>query len=1080
MIQDQRQRDLAKEEPSVSFIVEASAGTGKTKTLVDRICNLVLRRGPDGPPLRLSNICAITFTEKAAGEMKLRLRQEFEDAACEDATRAAATQALYDLESAAISTFHSLAVSLLRERPIEAELDPRFRALDEIQSGFFFDNLWEEWIRDVLEGRKGPVEAALRGGFALDHLKSIASSLKLHVRLVSTLDIRPPVSAEEAQLALNRRLADAREATALALSTNDKLLLRLEEAIAWLQDPGAGDKPGNSNCGKKSSWSGGEPTLNRVKALVNDIRQFHDEFSQYGAQRLQYDVVRWLRDEFVPEWQRRKQAEGILDFDDQLETARRLLMRSRAARAEFQERFRTLLVDEFQDTDPTQLDIVLLLTCPDLNETGTERMRPAPGRLFIVGDPKQSIYRFRGADVETYLKVVAQADQLGLKRLELTTNFRSVPSVLRFVDSAFDGLMARPADGNYQSDYLKFGSGFRTAEPSAPSVHLVGDQAEDGALSGSGPGFVQLEAARLAKLILRMHGNLSWGVDDRGGGRRAPRFGDIAVLLPALTHVDRLEEELRASNIPYVLEGGKFYYARSEVTSALTLLRAVSNPNDQVAVYGALRSIFFGLSDEDLLRARVAGIPCDYRFRPPANSPLYRPFEILRELHDGSMRRPPSETFERLLHCTGAREVLAVRGFQSIANLNKLGRTFRSLQETMTFPEVVERLLAMHEEGTAEAESRVMEEAADAVRVLSIHKSKGLDFPIVVLAGLGAGRRPGAPGFLADPHGRGVFAVNSGPVEPPGWDALKEEDEKREQQECIRLLYVALTRARDHLVVSTHHKGKEDSGTERWIAAFEDTRMQPLSEFLCGTQWRDENLADFLDGAEIDAIPAAVARQHAGETSDWAGELRREMDELTKLCNETPSALPMQAAGGALGEARAAGFVPEEARERAIRLGVAYHEAMEAADFSRPERSGEWAGEASRRHQLDPEQTALVAELVQTTLAAPLVRRARTTQAAGHRLFRELPYVRRQSGAGAILEGKIDLLFEEAGGWVLVDYKTDKAAGGTLNLADHYRPQILEYLAAVRGLGLTVTAAYLLLARTGEAIEIAFEAGPEM
>ena len=153
-------------------------------------------------------------------------------------------------------------------------------------------------------------------------------------------------------------------------------------------------------------------------------------------------------------------------------------------------------------------------------------------------------------------------------------------------------------------------------------MRLVGSRGEDGRLSGCGKGYVALEASRLARLILQIRGSARWGIDDGAGGRRAPRFGDMAVLLPALTHVVALEEELRGYNIPYVLEGGKFYYARAEVSSALTVLRAVANPNDQVAVYGALRSIFFGLSDEELLRARVAGIPFDYRASRP-RAPLF-------------------------------------------------------------------------------------------------------------------------------------------------------------------------------------------------------------------------------------------------------------------------------------------------------------------------------------------------------------------------------------------------------------------------------------------------------------------------
>ncbi len=448
MIPDQPQRDRAVRETRRSFVVEASAGTGKTRTLVDRILHLVLREGPSGPPIRLVQVCAITFTEKAAGEMKIRLRQEFEEATRDEAVRPLAQQALYDLESAAISTFHSLAVSLLKERPIEAGLDPQFTALDEIQSGLLFDELWEEWIRDVLVARRGPIEAALRGGFSLGGLKSIASGLRLHAPLATRLELPPPATEEDVLHTRASLLSEAHSLRCRATRPDDKLLLRLADTIAWLESPLGCAPPGKpGNTGRADRWSGGADTVRQVQDFVRRTAEFASESSGYERQRLLDTVVRWLRTDFLHAWQRRKQAEGVVDFDDQLEAARSLLIRSRAARREFQDRFRTLLVDEFQDTDPTQLDIVLLLSSPGLDENDPSRLKPGPGRLFIVGDPKQSIYRFRGADVETYLDVVGRSGALGLECVGITTNFRSVPSLLRFVDAAFEGVMLKSGDG---------------------------------------------------------------------------------------------------------------------------------------------------------------------------------------------------------------------------------------------------------------------------------------------------------------------------------------------------------------------------------------------------------------------------------------------------------------------------------------------------------------------------------------------------------------------------------------------------------------------------------------------------------
>ncbi|PYV09415.1 MAG: hypothetical protein DMG07_23265, partial [Acidobacteria bacterium] len=214
---------------------------------------------------------------------------------------------------------------------------------------------------------------------------------------------------------------------------------------------------------------------------TQDVRKLVAESAELSLapqQRLFDDVVRWLQSEFLAEWQARKRREGVLEFDDQLLAARELLVSSRAARRDFQAEFATLLVDEFQDTDPVQLEIALLLSSPDLDETRPEKLRPGPGRLFIVGDPKQSIYRFRGADIETYMGMV-EADPgraPRLERLALTRNFRSVPSILRFADALFGRIMTPPATGRYQPPYLAFGgAGERAEESDPPHVYLLGN-----------------------------------------------------------------------------------------------------------------------------------------------------------------------------------------------------------------------------------------------------------------------------------------------------------------------------------------------------------------------------------------------------------------------------------------------------------------------------------------------------------------------------------------------------------------------------------------------------------------------------
>jgi ATP-dependent helicase/nuclease subunit A len=1069
-----------------SFAVEASAGTGKTTTLVNRIVHLVLEKGPAGEPIPLSSVCAITFTEKAAGEMKVRLRQEFERrVGLKGAAGERARAALRDLESAAISTFHSFAVSLLKERPIEAELDPHFIALDDVQRKLFFREVWEPWISRALIARRGPIEAALRAGIRLETLRDLAETLIQNSIAVRRLTLKPPPTEEQVQVQTAQFLNEAARNRALAVNPEDKLLSILDTAIAWLERPAGGttlQNPGSS--GAQANWSGGKATVGAVKDLVKEIVAFKESSDNLPKHRLFDSVIRWLIDEFLAEWEDRKRQSGFLDFDDQLDAARRLLASSRAARREFQKRYAALLVDEFQDTDQVQLEIVLLLSSAELEQTDPARIRPEPGHLFMVGDPKQSIYRFRGADIETYLETInpGRARVLGLERLQLSANFRSVPSILRFVDEAFRDAMQ--PQGNYQPGYLAFGGvGYREVELEPPSVHILGDRDEAGKFIGSGRDFAGIEATRIARLIAGIHGSPEWRVEERstepgraGAKWRAAKYGDIAILLPVLTRVDLLEDELRAAAIPYVLEGGKFYYARSEVTSAITILRALANPSDAVALYGALRSIFFGLSDEDLLRAHLDGVPLDYRVPLSEGCPLSQPYRILHELHRRRHDRPASETYELLLQQTGAREVLAARGLQSLANLGKLARTLRSFQQNKTFSQLVDILIAMDEEGVDESESRLMEEKSDAVRILSIHRAKGLDFPIVIVAGLGFHMGIRREKILIDQHQRKTFAVKTGTREEgfstPEWDLLSEDDRKKEGAELTRLLYVAMTRARDHLILCTHVKGKANPDAEHPAPDFERTRLKPLAKFLDANLTSDGSLARFIDPRALVDLPARVP-EDKGVPGNLGAALRAEQAELGRLRSETPASKAfVSPAAPVEGEAGTG-------QGRAARLGRAFHEAMETLDLNSPSAIPVKAAESCVRYQLDSGSTRILAEMMRNCLESPLFERARISTKMGLRVLKEVPYIRPLAAdrtQGVIEEGKIDLLIEEADGWILVDYKTGvpprDAEDIEASFRARYSDQIRSYAESLRAMKVHVKCAYLLLARTGHEIEV--------
>jgi ATP-dependent helicase/nuclease subunit A len=1127
---DREQRRRAVEDIRHSIVVEASAGAGKTRTLIDRILRLVFGKDQQEQRLSMSEICAITFTEKAASEMKVRLRQEFEKKLSEKKTPECqlelARKALDDLETAAISTIHSFAVSLLKERPIEAELDPHFSALDDIQSELYFRKIWQPWISRALTERNPILEKALRSGFTLNQFEDLARILRLNWLAIRGLNCESPPSQEQATAEMRDCLNRGKDYSGKAKSASDKLVLSLDKALHWLELPDKEaetlSRPGN--IGSAANWVGGKDTVREVQQFLRELVDFQTLYSRLPAQRLLDDIIRWIKDNFIQaEWEARKKADGLLDFDDQLWRAHELL-KNPSVRSDFQKQYKTLLVDEFQDTDPIQWEMALLLSSTDTEESDCSKLRPDPGRLFIVGDPKQSIYRFRNADIKTYLKIIKpeQRKFLGLDRVELTTNFRSVPSILHFVDAAFASAMNPEEDPClYQPKYLAFGGqGHRETDPHSPPVRLLADPGNEEGSKQTVREFVERESKRIAALIDEICGSESWKIQEEAAWR-APQHGDMAILLPVLTHADSLEEALRDRGIPYVLEGGKFYYARSEVSSAITVLRAIANPNDAVALYGSLRSIFFGFSDEDLLKARIDGFSMNYLEPFPSPSPhnhalqdlfgwtdegleeanifgfpiydrdqvtssdsLRHALHLLRYLHKHRHEMRASEIFELLLQKTGAREVLAVRGFQSLANLNKLGRTLRALQGEATFAQTVDLLSTVDEEGLAESESRLMEERSDAVRILSIHKAKGLDFPIVFLAGLGLKKQTRSKSLLADPHRKKTFALNAGAKDSvwqtPGWKELSDEEKKMDDAELVRLLYVALTRARDYMILSTHTaKWKWTEETRQWMPDFVGTRLKPLGPFLTDCLLKKNSFASRIDVDALDALPNLQRREHPATGKDWQAIAKREYQDLRALPRSVPSERKLKMAADPAATLNPEDFArqehpPDAAESRTVRLGIAFHEAMEHIDLNLESDQIENTQELCARHKLDPESARNLEDMLRACLSSKIIERARSALRSGRRVLREFPFVRSRNNI--VEEGRIDLLFEEEDGWVLVDYKTDWVSKNRKDveafLCNKYAAQIHEYWNALQSLSVKVTAAYLLLARTGAAIKI--------
>jgi ATP-dependent helicase/nuclease subunit A len=819
-----------------TLLVEAGAGTGKTTALVSRVVALVA----DGR-LVMERLAAITFTEAAAAELRGRIRRELERAARDPARDGAARErcaaAAAEVDLAAIQTIHAFAGTLLRSFPLQAGLPPGFAVWDEVESSLHFDERFRTWLYDELP-RHPRVEVreatrrALALGLTFDYLRALAAELHGQADLLRPETSWPaPARADPLESAgrigrallelsdeaflghardpedrMARALQALRPAAERLVAARDRLVALA--ALAELKLP-------SSKSGQAGNWGrmadGGSALAHAREALDATRGEVATQIEE--ARTAALAAILGALGEFTLAYARERRTRGAATFHDLLTWARDLLRDDPAARAEARARFSHVFVDEFQDTDPLQAEIVWYLTAAADGAPGTpwDALVPAPGKLFVVGDPKQSIYRFRRADLGVYDRVFRSfADD---ERLSLRVNFRSLPPVLRWANHHFATRFA--AQPGVQPPYVPL-------EPSVgegadgQGVHAVG-----GPVDGKADDVWSAEAAAVASVARRAVAE-GWPVRDPDGTVRPARYRDVCALLPTRTNVRRLERAMRAQGVPYQVESGSLILATQEVREIVACLRAVDDPSDQVALVAALRSPAYACSDVDLLGWIELEGKLDYTAGPPtgadAGAGSRRVAEGLRSLAalhaqradrsaaatiDALVRERmlavqafgyerPREAWRRIRYVAARARVLAAAGRPSLRALvdwlEDLQRAeFRDIEE-------IERLEVRHPDGATP------DPDDDAVRFMTVHGAKGLEFPIVLLTGLGAPRQWRAPSVIVDRRSRSievrVGTQAAGYFKTLGYAAAEAAEKELDAAERVRLLYVATTRAR--------------------------------------------------------------------------------------------------------------------------------------------------------------------------------------------------------------------------------------------------------------------------------------------
>jgi ATP-dependent helicase/nuclease subunit A len=1027
----------------VSVVLSSGAGCGKTHVLTERYL-AHLREG-----VSVAEVVAITFTEKAARQMRERIRaaviRNLRTAETDDLSDHWAEQ-LRNLELAPISTIHAFCANLLRQYAVEAGLDPGFEILDEmLAQGLREQSLTECLQRLLLEESLAAThlhELIRRYGWnvteaAISRLVRQHDSVTWSGWLNRTpeqiarywLDLaRDELQPRYLQLWLRRhpfigqmlRLLERHPPLPGPMTDQVNLLLKEIPCLPQSKDLAAVkqrlfDAAKVGRVGAKA-WPD--------KAVYEQIRDSFDRFrdSLKGLTGLVVDDEpeqllmaadvgqRFLQvaREAVSSWQNTRRRHSVVSFDDLLVGARDLLRDHPEVRQQLQQQFRYLLIDELQDTDPVQMELVELLAGEGLTQ----------GKLFAVGDHKQAIYRFRGAEVALFQGLRHRLPEPGQQSLSL--NFRSQPGILEFVNALF---------GQALPDYEPLVAYQSQRNPAACVEFLWSSRSDKQNAQQARKTEAECLARRLVHLLEQ-----PLVADQHGDGLRTVRPGDIAVLFRAMTNVHIYESALRDVGLDYYLVGGRAFYAQQEILDVLNLLRAIDNPLNGVSLAGALRSPFFCISDEGLFalcqpRTGLWNALFDEhsrQFLTQADRPrVERAARLLAGWRDCKDRLCVAALLQRILEESAYDAAIRLEflGERKLANLWKLIDLARRFDQTGRFglAEFIQRLNDLTTSQPLEEQAATQPENADVIRLMSIHQAKGLEFPVVVIPDLAAEQRKSSYPVA---HWSSLLGCVVQPSKVGGdpefsafaWNLFTQLEALEQWDEDLRTLYVACTRPADYLILS---------------AALPDN-YQPNGPWMLTLAER----FDLRTGECRADLPLGqpVPRIHVYNPDDYPFS----PTPVTTTVDTSTTPPPVPVIPVVVGRAT----LSMEQIDRALQPRDWLYAEISAADEPPLERSlraiiqrwpfaevNGWEPLLQVQHLAAPEH-AILERILRSFAASSLYQRLSASQ----QLYRKLDFVMRldASATSPTISGTIDCLWQEPDGrWCLLEWITHPVAAGT-------------------------------------------------
>ncbi|QFI77210.1 AAA family ATPase [Bradyrhizobium betae] len=888
-----------------SLLVEAGAGSGKTSIMAGRVAFLFAQG------ISPKNVAAITFTEFAASELRIRIERFVtslskgsipDDIASAFPAGVSKTQrqnlicAKQALDELVCTTIHGFAQVLIKPYPAEAGIDPGAEIVDPTEGDLAFGERYQAWLKEHLSGeRDDDVIAELvladesrglalirtiadflrtnRGAklanstWSVSLLKTLSAAATAFEKEIDQFEFREAQTGQacsaflEIAKALGGQTLAAREPHSRALTQ----AATIPRHIACFTQAGGKRQLRTKGAWEQAARAAGKSKAEGTMAFQTCAARYdvcHTAFAALTAMVASELLARIVKamGGLLSEWHTYKRSAALLDFDDLLHTAQALLAKNEDVRQALSKRYQHVLVDEFQDTDPLQIDILWRL-CGNPPKDGSQdalKRTLRPGSLFLVGDPKQAIYRFRGADVNAYLGAREAISTSSV--LNIVANFRSVEPILSFVNGTFAGPLSTTAG---QPGFTALAA-IRAASKDELAVAALDISVEDG--KNGAQQLRDAEAERVAELCSRMVGNLTIEVR---GDLRPCRFGDIALLAPVGTELWRFEEALERRGIPVSTQAGKGFFRRQEVQDLIALTRSIADPRDTLAIGALLRGPLVGLSETELLDI-ADGLPVDpdspnrlpnlslWTALDHINHVLARDvIKVLQSLARKVRTTTPYALISEAIGLLGIRAQVRQRFPASadrvLANLDLFLEMSRAY-DVRGLRALARDMRANWEDQVLQVEGRP-DAKEESVALITIHAAKGLEWPIVIPINM-----TGAPrsevGLMHDRRS-GQFSTPVLGIEPNGYGQLQSLNDSESARERVRLWYVAATRARDLLVLPRHSAQLSDKSWAEIVdfkpavlPAIETEALGPAKAVTLTLDQNDQSAELFADQAK--------------------------------------------------------------------------------------------------------------------------------------------------------------------------------------------------------------------------------------